>query len=507
MERSGYILALDQGTTGTTAILLDPFGSIICQAHREITQHYPNPGWVEHSPEEIFGSCMAVIEEVLEEAEASPRQVRAMGIANQRETTIIWDRDTGRPVTNAIVWQCRRTVPLSEALKAQGWEADVRARTGLPIDPYFSATKIRWILDHIPEGQRRAERGELAFGTVDSWLIWNLTNGGLHVTDVTNASRTMLFNINTLRWDPDLLAELDIPRAILPDVRSSSEVYGEASGHLFRGESIPIAGIAGDQHAALFGQACFEQGATKNTYGTGCFVLMNTGAHRIESGHGLVTTIAWQIGNSVVYALEGSIFSTGATVQWLRDGLNIIDRSSEIEDLANLAKDNGGVYLVPAFVGLAAPHWDPYARGTIVGLTRGVTRAHLARAALESTAYQTRDVIEAMQQDTGLKVQSLRVDGGGSANDLLMQFQADILDVAIERCAVKETTALGAGYLAGLGARYWGGIGEIESTWRSDRRYEPKMTEDTRKALYRRWLRAVSRSRHWALVDEPENRA
>ncbi|MCH7786626.1 MAG: glycerol kinase [Chloroflexi bacterium] len=386
MAKSGYILAIDQGTTGTTAILLDGFGKLVGQAKQEIAQIYPRPGWVEHDPEELFTSCLSVTQNLLKEADVSLKQIHALGITNQRETTIVWERETGRPVANAIVWQCRRTAPLCEAMQARGLEGVVRAKTGLPIDPYFSATKIRWILDNVSDGQGRAERGELLFGTVDSWLLWKLTNGALHATDVTNASRTMLFNIDTLRWDDELLRELDIPLIMLPQVKSSSEVYGYTNEGVFMGQSVPIAGVAGDQHAALFGQACFQTGMTKNTYGTGSFVLMNTGARRVSSGEGLITTIAWSIGGEVTYALEGSIFSTGATVQWLRDGLQFIEKASDVDALAASVTDNGGVYLVPAFTGLGAPHWDMHARGTIVGITRGTTRAHIARAALEIPA-------------------------------------------------------------------------------------------------------------------------
>ena len=497
MPQSGYILAVDQGTTGTTGILLDGSGKPLWQTYQEITQIYPHAGWVEQSPEEIFGSCMAVIEELLEESEVAPRQIRALGITNQRETTLIWERDTGRPVTNAVVWQCRRTAPLCEAMKAQGLDEAIMGKTGLPIDAYFSATKIRWILDNIENGQRRAKAGELVFGTVDSWLLWNLTNGSVHATDVTNASRTMLFNINTLSWDDDLLRELDIPLMMLPKVRSSSEVYGYTSGNLFRGQSIPISGIAGDQQAALFGQACFRPGMAKNTYGTGSFVLINTGNRRVSSKNGLVSTIAWGLGEEVTYALEGSVFSTGATVQWLRDGLQIIENPSEVETLAGSVPDNGGVYMVPAFTGLGAPHWDMYARGTIFGITGGTTRAHIARAALESTAFQSRDVIEAMVSDTGIDIPVLRVDGGGSANDLLMQLQADILGIPIERSAVAETTALGTGYLAGLSVGFWNDLDEVTGYWRKDVSFQPKMAGEKRDALYEQWKRALERARGW----------
>lgn len=498
MAQSGYVLAIDQGTTGTTAILVDGAGQVVWQAQQEIEQYYPYSGWVEHNPEELFGSCMAVIEELLEETEISIRQVRALGITNQRETTIVWDRRTGRPVNKAIVWQCRRTAPLCEALKAQGLEDEVRAKTGLPIDAYFSATKIRWILDSIQDGQRRAEAGELAFGTVDSWLLWNFTNGGIHATDVTNASRTMLFNINSLSWDSDLLEELDIPEAILPEVRSSSEVYGYVTGNLLGGQSLPIASVVGDQHASLFGQACFQPGMAKNTYGTGSFVLVNTGAERVTSREGLVSTIAWKLGDEITYALEGSIFSTGATVQWLRDGLEIIEKTSDVELLAAQVDNNGGVYLVPAFTGLGAPNWDMYARCTIVGITRGTTRAHFARAALESTAYQTKDVIDAMVRDADVEIPLLKVDGGGTANTLLMKFQADILGIPIERSAIPETTALGAAYLAGLAVGFWQDLDEIASLWASDKRFAPDMDERDSRALYYDWKRAVERAKGWA---------
>jgi glycerol kinase len=492
-----YILAIDQGTTGTTALLLDGAGHVVRQASREIAQIYPGPGWVEHDPEEIWGSCVAMIGELLSSTGIDSGQVEAIGITNQRETAIVWDRQTGMPVANAIVWQCRRTAPLCEAMKRRGLTDTVRAKTGLPIDAYFSATKIRWILDSIPSAQRRAEGGELLFGTVDSWLMWKLTGGAVHATDVTNASRTMLYNIDTLSWDQELLGELEIPLAMLPEVRSSSELYGETAGELFGGRAVPISGVAGDQHSALFGQACFRPGMVKNTYGTGSFVLMNTGGRRVSSGAGLISTIAWGIGGDVAYALEGSIFATGATVQWLRDGLGLIGEASEINSLAGSVPGNGGVYMVPAFTGLGAPHWDMNARGTIVGITRGTGRGHIARAALESSAYQTRDVIEAMVADTGIPIPLLRVDGGGTASTVMMQFQADILDTPIERCAVAETTALGAGYLAGLTVSFWSGTDEIADHLRSDARFEPNMRQSERDALYGEWKRAVQRAKGW----------
>lgn len=497
MPSSGYILAIDQGTTGTTALLVDGSGRVIWQAYQEITQIYPQPGWVEHDPNEIFDSVVDTVDDLLEATEISSRQINAIGITNQRETTVIWERATGKSVSNAIVWQCRRTAQLCDALKARGLEAEFTEKTGLPIDAYFPATKIRWILDNIPDGQQRAENGELAFGTVDTWLLWQLTNGAVHATDVSNASCSMLFNINTLEWDVDILETLDIPTELLPAVMPSSGIYGYAGGNFFAGQAIPIAGVAGDQQAALLGQACFQPGMAKNTYGTGSFIVMNTGKERVRSEHGVMSIIAWDLGDGVTYALEGSIFSTGATVQWLRDGLKFIDNSSDVEALAASVEDNGGVYLVPAFTGLASPYWDMYARGTIIGITRGTTRAHIARAALESTAYQTRDALDAMRCDTGLDIPLLRVDGGGTANDLLMQFQSDILGVPIERHAIAETTALGAAYLAGLATGFWQDTDEIAAYWASGKRFEPSMDALHRNRLYDDWLRAVNRSKGW----------
>ena len=497
MPSSGYILAIDQGTTGTTALLVDGSGRVIWQAYQEITQIYPQPGWVEHDPNEIFDSVIETIDDLSEATEISPRQIDSIGITNQRETTVIWDRATGKPVSNAIVWQCRRTAQLCDALKARGLEAEFAEKTGLPIDAYFPATKIRWILDHIPDGQRRAESGELAFGTVDTWLLWQLTNGTVHATDVTNASRSMLYNIDTLEWDTDLLDALDVPAAMLPSVKPSSGVFGYTGGNFFAGQAIPITGIAGDQHAALFGQACFKPGMAKNTYGTGSFILINTGAERVRSQNGMLSIIAWGLGDGVTYGLEGSIFSTGATVQWLRDGLQFIEESADVEALAASVEDNGGVYLVPAFTGLGAPHWDMYARGTITGITRGTTRAHIARAALESTAYQTRDAMDAMTSDTGLDIPLLRVDGGATANNFMMQFQSDILGIPIERHAIAETTALGAAYLAGLATGFWQDTDEIAANWASDKRFEPAMDAARRNRLYDDWLRAVNRSKDW----------
>ena len=498
MADSGYIVSIDQGTTGTTAMLIDATGVPLWTSSRGIRQIYPRPGWVEHDPAELFESCLETIDELLEMAELHPRSIVGLGITNQRETLVMWDRRTGEPVSNAIVWQCRRTADLCDSLKSEGHEEVVRRKTGLPIDAYFTGTKMRWLLDEIPDGQRRAASGILACGTVDSWLIWNFTNKLVHATDVTNACRTMLFNIDTLDWDDDLLAMLDIPRAVLPEVRSSSEVYGHVAGDLSSGQPVPIGGVAGDQHASLFGQCCFVPGSTKNTYGTGCFVLTNTGTERVDSGSGLLTTIGWGIGNEVIYALEGSIFSTGATVQWLRDGLGLIETTAESESLASEVDDNGGVYLVPAFSGLGAPYWDMYARGAIVGLTRGTTKSHIARAALESIAYQTRDILDVMQKDRGSPISSLRVDGGATENHLLMQFQADILGIPIQRSAVKETTAMGAGYMAGLAVGLWNSPDEIEGLWQVNETFHPTMDESRRDALYADWRRAVERSRNWA---------
>ena len=496
--KPGYILSLDQGTTGTTAMLIDSTGAPLWTVSREIRQIHPRPGWVEHDPKELFESCLETTEELLEMSEMHPRSIVAVGITNQRETLVMWDRRTGEPVANAIVWQCRRSAPICERLKSEGLEDTVRSKTGLPIDPYFTGTKIRWLLDNIPDGQRRAERGDLACGTVDSWLVWNLTNKLVHATDATNASRTMLFDIDAMRWDPELLSALEVPAAILPEVRSSSEIYGYVSGDLSAGQPIPIAGIAGDQQASLFGQSCFEPGSAKNTYGTGCFVLTNTGTRRVESTAGLISTVAWTLGGETTYALEGSIFSAGSTIQWLRDGLGLISTAAESEDLALQVPDNGGVYLVPAFWGLGAPYWDTYARGAVVGLAGGTTRAHIVRAALESIAYQTRDVLDAMRLDAGLDPGSLRVDGGATANDFLMQFQADILGIPVERSAVKETTALGAGYLAGMGVGFWENPDDIAALWSADRRFEPRMSDNQRASLYADWHRAVERASGWA---------
>ncbi|HZF63367.1 MAG TPA: glycerol kinase GlpK [Chitinophagaceae bacterium] len=490
-----YILSLDQGTTSSRAILFDKGGNIVSLAQKEFAQIYPQPGWVEHDPNEIWSTQAGVAAEVLVRAGISPADIAAIGITNQRETTVVWDRQTGKAIYNAIVWQDRRTAAYCDHLKAQGHQTAIQEKTGLVIDAYFSATKVRWILDNVEGAQEKADNGNLAFGTIDSWLLWNLTAGAVHATDVTNASRSMLFNINTLSWDEELLSLFSIPAAMLPEVKSSSEIFGETAGNLLSSK-IPIGGVAGDQHAALFGQMCTAPGMVKNTYGTGCFMLMNIGSKPILSKNNLVTTIAWKIGDDVQYALEGSIFIGGAVVQWLRDGLKIIHSSSEVELLAAEVKDTGGVYLVPAFAGLGAPHWNQHARGMIVGVTRGTTDAHLALAALESIAFQTMEVLDAMQQDAGISIQELRVDGGAAADDLLMQIQADIIKRKVVRPQVTETTALGAAYLAGLAVGYWGNIEEIKKQWKADRSFLPEK-EDT-KTMIEGWHRAVRAAKAWA---------
>jgi len=497
MPAKDYILVIDQGTTGSAALLLDEEGGIVSSADQEIRQIYPQPGWVEHDPQEIFRTSLTVAREALLKAGVTASQVKGIGITNQRETTVVWDRRTGEPVSNAIVWQCRRTAPLCEELKARGLTQTIRDKTGLPIDAYFSATKLRWILDHIPDGQRRAQQGDLLFGTIDSWLVWNLTGGAVHITDYSNASRTMLFNIHTLKWDKELLSVLDIPEAVLPEVMPSSQVYGEIAAGLLGDSRVPLSGVAGDQQAALFGQACYDACMAKNTYGTGSFILLNTGDRPIPSEKGLVTTIAWGLAGKVAYAMEGSVFITGAAVQWLRDGLGLIKSAAESETLARSVPDNGGVYFVPAFVGLGAPYWDMYARGTVVGLTRGATGGHLARATLESIAYQVRDVVEVMSDEACLQVALLRVDGGGTANSLLMQFQADVLGVPIQPALVAETTSLGAAYLAGLAVGLWKDTTELARMWHAAETYEPKMSSDQRETLYAGWKRAVERARGW----------
>ncbi len=494
-----YVLSLDQGTTSSRAILFDHNGAIVNAAQQEFPQIYPAPGLVEHDPEAIWSSQLAVAQEVMKKAGVSARDVAAIGITNQRETTIIWDKTTGKPVFNAIVWQSRLTVPICDALKAKGFDKEIRERTGLVTDAYFSGTKVKWILDNVPGVREKAERGEALFGNVDTFLMWRLSRGRIHVTDPSNASRTLLYNIYKGDWDDVILKELGVPRAMLPTVMPSSDVYGETDPEFFGG-AIKMAGDAGDQQAATFGQACFDAGMAKNTYGTGCFMLMNTGNKGVPSQNGLLTTIAWGIGKDVTYALEGSIFITGAAVQWLRDSLGIIKDSADVEALAASVPDNGGVYLVPAFVGLGAPYWDSYARGTIAGLTRGSNAAHIARATLESMCYQTRDVLEAMTVDSNVQVKTLRVDGGAVVNNLLMQFQADILGVPVQRPKVAETTALGAAYLAGLATGFWSSIQEVAEQWAVDRTFEPKMSVDERDKLYANWKRAVERSMHWEQV-------
>jgi glycerol kinase len=495
---SRLILALDQGTTSSRAILFDEAGQLLETAQQEFPQIFPRPGWVEHDPHDIWRTQRDVARAVLDRAKVGAADIAAIGITNQRETTLIWDRRTGEPVYNAIVWQCRRTAPMCDALRAEGFDTVIRAKTGLVTDAYFSGTKVAWLLDNVPGARPRAERGELAFGTVDTWLLWNLSGGALHVTDPTNASRTLLYNIYKGDWDDEILEHLNIPRSLLPEVRPSSAVYGESVSHLL-GAPVPLAGIAGDQQAALFGQACHRPGMAKNTYGTGSFVLLNTGESAVESTSNLVTTIAWQLEDRpVTYALEGSIFVTGAAVQWLRDGLGIIQSAAEIEPLAASVESADGVYFVPAFVGLGAPHWDAYARGTLIGMTRGTTRAHIARATLDAIALQSCDVLDAMRADSGITLSALRVDGGAAKNDLLMQIQADLLGVPVQRPAVTETTALGAAYLAGLAVGVWPDTDALARQWTIDRTFEPRMADDERQSLIAGWRRAVERASGWA---------
>jgi glycerol kinase len=493
-----YILAIDQGTTASTVLVIDAGGQVISTVSREISRMFPHPGWVEQDPQELLQSALSVAGEAIEKACISSGDISCLGITNQRETTIVWDKNTGKPVGNAIGWQCRRTAQLCENLKIRRLEQEIQEKTGLIIDAYFSATKIRWLLDNIADGQKRAENGDILFGTVDTWLVWNLTGGAVHVTDYSNASRTMLYNIHTLEWDKELLHALNIPENMLPKVVQSSEIYGETGEGLIGENRIPIGSIAGDQQAALFGQACYESGSAKNTYGTGSFVLLNTGARSVRSEKGLVTTLAWGLNNEVTYAMEGSIFVTGAAVQWLRDGLGIISTAAETEAMALSVKDTGGVYFVPAFSGMGAPFWDMYARGLISGLTQGTTREHLVRATLEAIAYQSKDVIEAMSMEAGLTIPLLKVDGGGSANRFTMQFQSDILGIPIQVSAIAETTALGAGYLAGLAAGFWKDTADIARKWRASITYEPAMSDDQRDDLYGEWRMAVERAKSWA---------
>ncbi|MBS1754663.1 MAG: glycerol kinase GlpK [Ferruginibacter sp.] len=486
-----YILALDQGTTSSRAIIFDKKGSIKAVAQKEFAQIFPQPGWVEHDANEIWSTQLGVAAEVISKAGLAAENIAAIGITNQRETTVVWDRNTGKPVYNAIVWQDRRTASFCDELRTKGLDKTVRQKTGLIVDAYFSATKVKWILDNVDGARDKAQKGELCFGTIDSWLIWNLTKGQIHVTDVTNASRTMLCNIHTLQWDDELENIFDIPGIMLPQIRSSSEVYGSTQ-NIITAHNIPIAGIAGDQQSALFGQMCTQPGMVKNTYGTGCFMLMNTGDKPVESKNNLLTTVAWKVNGITQYALEGSVFIAGAVVQWLRDGLGIIKKSAEVEELALKVKDNGAVYVVPAFTGLGAPYWKQDAKGTITGLTRGSTAAHIARAALESIAYQTMDVLKAMEADAGIDIKELRVDGGATANDLLMQFQADILHTKVLRPTITETTALGAAYLAGLAVGYWKSIDEIQMQWQVDKAFESKMDAAQRTSLSAGWKNAVN---------------
>lgn len=496
-----YVLALDQGTTSSRAILFDRNGRVKGMCSREFRQIFPQPGWVEHDPMEIWETQLHVARQVLAENGVLATEVAAVGVTNQRETTILWDRETGKPVYNAIVWQCRRTAGDCEALRQDGWTSPIKAKTGLVLDAYFSATKVKWMLDNLPGLRAKAESGQVLFGTVDTWLIWNLTGGKVHVTDFSNASRTMLFNIHTLEWDGELLERLNIPAVILPEVRPSSHVYGFTDRELF-GSEIPVAGDAGDQQAALFGQACFNPGMAKNTYGTGCFMLMNTGQNLINSEQGLLTTVAWGVDGKVEYALEGSIFMAGAAVQWLRDQMGIISTASESERLAISVEDTGGVYLVPAFAGLGAPYWDMYARGTIVGMTRGTARKHIVRATLEAIAYQTRDVLDVMAKESGIRLEALKADGGATANNFLMQFQADLLGVPVEKPVVAETTALGAAFLAGLAVGFWQNKEEIKDKWRAARRYLPQGNPAEMDRLYQGWQRAVEKAKAWALSEE-----
>ncbi len=487
-----YILALDQGTTSSRAILFDKKGNIVASEQEEFTQIFPQPGWVEHNAKEIWNTQLKVAQKVLEKNEIDPQDIAGIGITNQRETTVIWDKETGEPIHNAIVWQDRRTAGICDKMKKDGLERYVRKNTGLVIDAYFSGTKVKWMLDKVKGARKRAMKGELLFGTIDSWLVWKLTGGAAHITDYTNASRTLLYNINKLKWDDKLLKYLNIPHKILPEVKQSSEIYGHSEAKLL-GHSIPIAGIAGDQQAALFGQACYRKGMAKNTYGTGCFMLMNTGDKPVYSKKGLLTTIAWGIDGKVTYALEGSVFIAGAAIQWLRDGLKLIDDSPDSEYIAMKVPDTGGVYVVPAFAGLGAPYWDMYARGAIYGLTRGTTKAHLVRATLESLAYQTKDVLDAMEKDSKVTLSTLRVDGGASANNLLMQFQSDILGVKVERPKIIETTALGAAYLAGLAVGFWKRK-DIDKNWQLDQPFTSEMDLKERKRLYQGWIKAVKRT-------------
>ncbi|MBV9989219.1 MAG: glycerol kinase GlpK [Chitinophagaceae bacterium] len=494
---SQYILAFDQGTTSSRAIVFDKKGAIISVAQKEFEQLFPKPGWVEHNANEIWSTQLGVAAEAITKAGLGAKDIAAIGITNQRETTVVWDKTSGQPIHNAIVWQDRRTAAFCDELRSQGLHTSIQQKTGLVVDAYFSGTKVKWILDNVPGAREKAARGELCFGTIDSWLLWKLTNGQVHATDVSNASRTMLFNIHTLQWDEDLLRIMDVPASVLPEVRSSSEVYGH-SQNILTAHNIPIAGIAGDQQAALFGQMCTQPGMVKNTYGTGCFMLMNTGEKAVPSVNNLLTTVAWKINGVTQYALEGSVFIAGAVVQWMRDGLQIIRSSAEVEALAAQVKDSEGVYVVPAFAGLGAPYWNQHARGTIVGITRGTGRAHIARAALDSIAYQTMDVLKAMEADSGIAIKELRVDGGATANNLLMQFQSDLLNTKVIRPTIIETTALGAAYLAGLAVGYWSSLEDIGRQWQMERSFEPAMEQQERTQLADGWKRAVNAAVSWS---------
>ena len=496
-----YVMALDTGTTSNRCILFNEKGEICSMAQKEFTQYFPKPGWVEHDPGEIWSTQLAVARQAMNEIHASASDIAAIGITNQRETAIVWDKNTGKPVYNAIVWQCRRTSEYCDSLKEKGLTEMFQKKTGLVIDAYFSGTKVKWILDHVEGARERANRGELLFGTVETWLIWKLTKGAVHVTDYSNASRTMLFNINTLKWDDEILKELDIPKSMLPQAKPSSEIYGETDPSFFGGR-IPIAGAAGDQQAALFGQTCFEKGEAKNTYGTGCFLLMNTGETPVFSKNGLVTTIAWGIDGTVHYALEGSVFVAGAAIQWLRDELRLIDSASDTEYLAQKVEDSNGCYVVPAFTGLGAPYWDQYARGTIVGLTRGVNKDHIIRATLESLAYQVNDVLEAMKADSGILLSALKVDGGASANNFLMQAQADVSQAPVHRPNCVETTAMGAAYLAGLAVGYWKDKEDVKKNWTIDRIFQPQIAKETRQKMLSGWKKAVRYAHGWAKEEE-----
>jgi glycerol kinase len=495
-----YVLAFDQGTTSSRAIVFDKSGAVVAVAQKEFTQLYPQPGWVEHDANEIWYTQVSVAAEAVVKAGLTVKDIVTIGITNQRETTVIWDRQTHEPIYNAIVWQDRRTAAYCDELKKDGSSIEIQKRTGLVTDAYFSATKLKWILDNVDGAREKAGKGQLCFGTIDTWLLWKLTNGQVHATDVSNASRTMLFNIHSLQWDDELLKLFNIPRNMLPEVRSNSEVYGYTE-NVLTGNMIPVSGMAGDQQAALFGQMCVKPGMVKNTYGTGCFMLMNTGEKAVASNNNLLTTIAWQIDNKVQYALEGSVFIAGAVVQWLRDGLEIIKTSKDVEALAAKVQDNGGVYMVPAFAGLGAPYWNQHARGTIVGITRGTNSAHIARASIESIAYQTMDVLKAMEGDAGFPISELRVDGGATVNDILMQFQSDILNTSVIRPRITETTALGAAYMAGLAIGYWNGLHEIESYWQADASFNPSMNDEKRNHLTKQWTRAIKAAQVWS--EEP----